>query len=289
MLHFKPIEMILKNKILNNNAIERPLVLDVGFKPNNKPKPIVIFAHGFKGFKDWGHFNEVMDFFITNDCVFLKFNFSHNGGTAEQPIDFPDLDSFGKNTISKELNDISQLLDWIYKTEELPRQELDVSNITLIGHSRGGGIAMLAASMDNRIKKIITWAAISDFESRLPPDLSEWKAKNVVYVENARTKQQMPMYYSFVEDLFANKEKYNIQKAIKKASQPHLIIHGDNDETVPIREAEQLNTWNENAELKIITAANHTFNISHPHKDEALSEAAKQVLTSSLTFINDKV
>lgn len=289
MLHFKPIEMILKNKILNNNAIERPLVLDVGFKPNNKTKPIVIFAHGFKGFKDWGHFNEVMDFFITNDCVFLKFNFSHNGGTAEQPIDFPDLDSFGKNTISKELNDISQLLDWIYKTEELPRQELDVSNITLIGHSRGGGIAMLAASMDNRIKKIITWAAISDFESRLPPDLSEWKAKNVVYVENARTKQQMPMYYSFVEDLFANKEKYNIQKAIKKASQPHLIIHGDNDETVPFIEAEQLNTWNENAELKIITAANHTFNISHPHKDKVLSVAAKQVLTSSLTFINDKV
>mgnify|MGYP006188737333 CR=1 FL=1 len=281
--------MILKNKELTNNLITRPILLDAGFKPTKKPKPIVIFAHGFKGFKDWGHFNDVMGFFISNECVFVKFNFSHNGGTAEQPIDFPDLEAFGKNTITKELNDVSHILDWIHTTEELPEEELDINDITLIGHSRGGGIAMLAASMDNRIKKIITWAAISDFERRLPPDLSEWKAKGVVYIENARTKQQMPMYYSFVEDLFANKNTYNIENAIKKANQPHLIIHGDNDLTVHIEEAKELNEWNENADLKIITGANHTFDISHPHKAEQLSEAAKKVLTYSLAFINKKI
>lgn len=281
--------MILKNKELTNNLITRPILLDAGFKPTKKPKPIVIFAHGFKGFKDWGHFNDVMDFFISNECVFVKFNFSHNGGTAEQPIDFPDLEAFGKNTITKELNDVSHILDWIHTTEELPKEELDINDITLIGHSRGGGIAMLAASMDNRIKKIITWAAISDFERRLPPDLSEWKAKGVVYIENARTKQQMPMYYSFVEDLFANKNTYNIENAIKKANQPHLIIHGDNDLTVHIEEAKELNEWNENADFKIITGANHTFDISHPHKAEQLSEAAKKVLTYSLAFINKKI
>lgn len=281
--------MIIKNKILINNTLEKPLVLDVGFKPNNKPKPVVIFAHGFKGFKDWGHFNDVMEFFIRNECVFLKFNFSHNGGTVEQPIDFPDLDAFGKNTITKELNDVTHILDWINTTEELPKEELDINDITLIGHSRGGGIAMLAASMDERIKKIITWAAISDFENRLPPNLSEWKTKDVVYIENARTKQLMPMYYSFVEDLFANKSKYKIENAIKKANQPHLIIHGDNDLTVHIEEARQLNEWNENADLKIIKGASHTFDISHPHKEKQLTEAAKKVLTYSLAFINRRV
>ncbi|MCW8896941.1 MAG: alpha/beta hydrolase fold domain-containing protein [Flavobacteriales bacterium] len=281
--------MIIKNKILTNNIIEKPIVLDVGFKPTKKPKPIVIFAHGFKGFKDWGHFNEVMDFFITNECVFLKFNFSHNGGTVEQSIDFPDLEIFGKNTITKELNDVLYVLDWIYKTEELPKEELDINDITLIGHSRGGGIAMLAASMDKRIKKIITWAAISDFESRLPPNLSEWESKGVVYIENMRTKQQMPMYYSFVEDLLNNRVSYKIENAIKKTNQPHLIIHGDNDLTVNVEEAKQLNEWNKNADLKIITGANHTFDISHPHKEEQLSEAAKKVLTYSLAFIKKMV
>lgn len=281
--------MIIKNKVLINNVIEKPIVLDVGLRFDKKPKPIVIFAHGFKGFKDWGHFNDIMDFFITNECVFLKFNFSHNGGTVEQPIDFPDLEAFGKNTISKELNDVTHLLDWIHTTDELPKEELDINDITLIGHSRGGGIAMLAASIDVRIKRIITWAAISDFESRLPSDLSEWKAKGVVYIENVRTKQQMPMYYSFVEDLFVNKNKYKIENAIKKANQPHLIIHGDNDLTVNVEEAKQLNEWNKNADLKIITGANHTFDISHPHKEEQLSEAAKKVLTYSLAFIKKMV
>ncbi len=281
--------MIIRNKILINNAIEKPIVLDVGLKSDNKPKPIVIFTHGFKGFKDWGHFNDVMDFFITNECAFLKFNFSHNGGSVEQPIDFPDLEAFGKNTITKELNDVSHVLDWIYKTEELPKEELDINDITLIGHSRGGGIAMLAASMDDRIKRIITWAAISDFESRLPPDLSEWKSKGVVYIENMRTKQQMPMYYSFVEDLLNNRVSYKIENAIKKANQPHLIIHGDKDLTVSVEEAKELNEWNENADLKIITGTNHTFDISHPHKEEQLSEAAKKVLTYSLAFVNKKI
>src|SRR5690606_40169934 len=60
--------------------------------PTNTPKKIVVFLHGFKGFKDWGHFNEVMHFFAENNMVFVKFNFSHNGGTIDQPIDFPDLD-----------------------------------------------------------------------------------------------------------------------------------------------------------------------------------------------------
>lgn len=281
--------MIIKNKILTNNIIDKPIILDVGFKPTKKPKPIVVFAHGFKGFKDWGHFNDVMDFFIESECVFLKFNFSHNGGTVEQPIDFPDLEAFGKNTITKELNDVSHVLDWIHTTEELPKEELDINDITLIGHSRGGGIAMLAASMDKRIKKIITWAAISDFESRLPPNLSEWESKGVVYIENMRTKQQMPMYYSFVEDLLNNRVSYKIENAIKKANQPHLIIHGDKDLTVQVEEAKELGEWNENADLKIITGTNHTFDISHPHKEEQLSEAAKKVLTYSLAFVNKKI
>ncbi|MCW8991526.1 MAG: alpha/beta hydrolase fold domain-containing protein [Flavobacteriales bacterium] len=187
------------------------------------------------------------------------------------------------------MNDVLYVLDWIYKTEELPKEELDINDITLIGHSRGGGIAMLAASMDKRIKKIITWAAISDFESRLPPNLSEWESKGVVYIENMRTKQQMPMYYSFVEDLLNNRVSYKIENAIKKTNQPHLIIHGDNDLTVNVEEAKQLNEWNKNADLKIITGANHTFDISHPHKEEQLSEAAKKVLTYSLAFIKKMV
>ena len=33
----------------------KPILLDVYWEATDKPKNIVLFAHGFKGFKDWGH------------------------------------------------------------------------------------------------------------------------------------------------------------------------------------------------------------------------------------------
>ena len=150
----------------------RPIVLDFGYKPNGIKKPIVVFAHGFKGFKDWGHFNMVMEHIIANDCAFVKFNFSHNGGTAEQPIDFPDLEAFGNNNYTKELDDLRSVIDWVENNQEIPNHEVDVDQIYLIGHSRGGGISILASKEDKRIKKLITWASVSDLINRYPIPLT---------------------------------------------------------------------------------------------------------------------
>ena len=136
-------------KIAKNHLLEgkhnKPVVLDYGFSPNGKSKPVVIFAHGFKGFKDWGHFNKMMEYFIANDFVFVKFNFSHNGGTAEQPIDFPDLEAFGNNNFTKELADLRTVVDWVTSGSGIDQNEFDTDQIYLIGHSRGGGVSIVAS------------------------------------------------------------------------------------------------------------------------------------------------
>ena len=38
------------------------ITLDINFT-KTKNSPLVIFSHGFKGFKDWGPFNTVSDIF----------------------------------------------------------------------------------------------------------------------------------------------------------------------------------------------------------------------------------
>ena len=68
--------------------------------------------------------------------MFVKFNFSHNGTTLENPSDFKDLESFGNNNFSKELYDLDKVISWICSKFKCPE-------ITLLGHSRGGGISML--------------------------------------------------------------------------------------------------------------------------------------------------
>lgn len=95
------------NKVLTRPA-KKPMVYDVFFIPSQKPKPVIIFCHGYKGFKDWGAWNLVAKAFAKAGFFFLKFNFSHNGGTIEDPIDFPDLEAFAQNNFSKELEDLEK-------------------------------------------------------------------------------------------------------------------------------------------------------------------------------------
>src|SRR5690554_1684487 len=113
-----------------------------GFEYEN----IVIFIHGYKGYKDWGAWNLVQSYFVNNGIAFCKFNMSHNGGTVKEPIDFPDLEAFSLNRYTYELTDVYNVIDWL-------ENKIDISNkrIHLIGHSRGGGISILTAN-DPRLR-----------------------------------------------------------------------------------------------------------------------------------------
>ena len=85
-----------QDDILIKGSAGKSILIDATFKANTKPKTVVIFCHGFKGFKDWGPFNKIADYFAQQDFVFVKFNFSYNGTTPKSPIDFDDLKAFEK-------------------------------------------------------------------------------------------------------------------------------------------------------------------------------------------------
>lgn len=265
---------------------QKPIVTDVFYKPNQQHKPIIIFCHGYKGFKDWGAWNLMAKAFVKAGYFFIKFNFSHNGGTLENPIDFPDLEAFGNNNYTKELDDLQSVIDWIC-TSKIYEKEIDSSNITLIGHSRGGGIVLLKTVEDERIIKVITLAGVSDFAKRTATigDLDSWKKEGVKYVLNGRTQQKMPHYYEFYEDFINNQERLNIQKAVAKITIPMLILHGDKDTSVFIEEAHHLKSWNINAEFVIINNADHTFNIQHPWLQNSPSKQLQEVIENCLLFL----
>ena len=103
---------IIKN-IRINGKYNKPILTDIFFKESNQLKSIIIFCHGYKGFKDWGAWNLMAETFANAGFFFVKFNFSHNGGTVEQPTDFPDLEAFGNNNYSKELDDLGNVIDWV--------------------------------------------------------------------------------------------------------------------------------------------------------------------------------
>src|SRR5476651_1639066 len=103
--------MIRKDNYTLPGAKGRPMLIDVTYDDAIKNAPVVIFAHGFKGFKDWGTHNLVANYFVEQGFRFLKFNFSHNGTTPDKPIDFSDLIAFADNTFSIELEDLNDVID----------------------------------------------------------------------------------------------------------------------------------------------------------------------------------
>jgi len=210
---------------------EKPIQLDVFYKKDREAKPIVIFSHGFKGFKDWGHFNFVAEQFASAGFVFIKFNFSHNGTTPQDPLSFGDLEAFGNNNYTLELGDLEKVIEWALTCDDL-KGEADPRKLYLFGHSRGGSITILKAGEDKRVKKIAAWAAVNDLMRNKQKTIDTWKKDGVVYAKNARTKQDMPLYYQFYEDQQANKERLNINHAVKRLEIPFLIVHGTADEAV---------------------------------------------------------
>lgn len=249
---------------------DRPMPLDLHL-PEQKKAPLVIMVHGFKGFKDWGHFPLVGNAFAEAGFAFLRFNFSHNGTTPESPSDFVDFEAFAENTLIKELDDVQIILDELHSGNLFSAASVDLDNIFIIGHSRGGGIALISSAEDNRIKGLATWAAVNHYDREGFP-LDVWEKQGKILIPNARTGQEMPMNWQFVEVMKANMDRLSIKSQSEKVNVPTLVVHGTKDPTVPYSEAKEMTEWNDSFELFTIDDADHSFGGKHPQNGESLSE-----------------
>lgn len=259
----------------------KEILLDLNLNTGSN-LPLVIFCHGFKGFKDWGPFNEVSKQFVNAGLNFLKFNFSYNGVTVEDPLNFVDLEAFGNNNFTIELEDLESVINWAINNLS---DKVNLNQIYLMGHSRGGGISILKSSKNTHVKKVVSWASVSDFERRIKNDkLDLWKERGVAYVYNSRTNQQMPLYYQFYEDFLRNKEKLSIKEASKSLQIPALIVHGKNDETVNFNEAEELQSWINHSQLVEIEDCDHVFNAKHPFNSDNMPKELKFAIDESISF-----
>ncbi len=278
--------MTIEKNININGKHHKPILLDVFYTKTEKPKNIVIFCHGFKGYKDWGAWNIMAEQFAANNYFFIKFNFSHNGGTVEQPIDFPDLEAFGNNNFLKELDDLESVIQWITNNNKY-KLEANSNSISLIGHSRGGGIVAIKASENSKIKKVISWAGVSDFGSKFPNGaiLENWKKNNIAYIPNARTKQEMPLYFQFYQNFKAHENRLTIKTAVQNLTIPYLIIHGTEDETINIQEAINQYSWNSNNQFVKIEGGNHSFDSVQPWQENFLPNDLEKVIKHTLQFL----
>jgi uncharacterized protein len=261
------------------------ILVDVRSGGRTSSRPAVVVLHGFKGFKDWGMFPPLAERLGRGGFTAVTLNLSGSGVDDTGEFSLPE--RFAHNTFTAELTDVGRVVD------ALAEGRLGVSppsSLGLVGHSRGGGIAVLHTARDPRIKALVTWSAISTVDRWPAPERAEWRATGVKEIRNARTGQLLPLYPDVLDDIECNRAALDIAAAASGIRVPWLIVHGGIDESVPLEEAERLVAAAPAGSTRFlpIEHGGHTFGAAPPWKGstpelERVFEATVAALASELS------
>lgn len=237
-------------------ASDEGLLIRGDFDAADDPRALVIVVHGFKGFKDWGFFPWTAQRLMQHRLAICRFNMSRSG-IGDDPETFSRLDLFEHDTYSTQVRDLAAVVR--HAQREFP----DLPTF-LLGHSRGGGVALLGAGDVPNLRGVITWASIARVDRWDAETIREWRRRGVLEIENARTKQIMRMSPRMLDDYEANAARLDILAATARLRVPLLVLHGARDESVPVEESRQIAARAHEASLIILGRASHTFNAIHP-------------------------
>ncbi len=298
--------------MIGNEIKNFELTTDTGYKLKGNIKypfdkgnlPIVVIMHGFKAFKNWGFFPYISSQIASAGAIAVCFDFSLNG-IVDEASELFDADRFSRNTISRELADAMLVLSNIDNGSLVANTGIEDrfnGNIYLLGHSLGGAIAILTArefliskrlndvsnhssSLRNvNIKKLALWATISHFDRYTKRQKLQWRRQGFMEFVNNSTGQLLKMNVSYLEDIEENSAKFSLTQTVNNLKIPILIVHGDKDVTVPIKEGIELAKCVDKEFLKFIKLKNtgHIFGIEHPLK--SVTVGLNRALEETLRF-----
>jgi pimeloyl-ACP methyl ester carboxylesterase len=241
-----------------------PLRGDVRTTAARAARPAVVIAHGFKGFKDWGFFPHLAERLARGGVTAVSFNFSGSGvGPEGDRVTEPQ--RFARATVGGDLRDLETVLAAL-EAGQLQPDLAPPSHMGLFGHSRGGGVGVLAAATHPEIRSLVTWSAIGQAFRWGSETIRRWRQDGKLEVTNTRTGEVLPVYPDVLDELEGDREgRLDIPAAAARVTAPWLIVHGEVDETVPVREAQLLHRASGGrAELLLVRHGGHTFGARHP-------------------------
>ena len=258
------------------------ILVDVRAGGRGSARPAVVVLHGFKGFKDWGMFPPFAERLARAGVTAVTPNLSGSG--VDDAGDFSRPDRFSRNTFSAELDDLGRVV------AALASGDLGVAppgGIGLVGHSRGGGIAVLYAAANPRIRTLVTWAAISSVERWAPAEQQAWREAGIKEIVNARTGERLPLSTDILDDVGRHStDRLDILGAAARLDIPWLIVHGTADESVSPLEGEALRgaSPRDTTALLAVEGAGHTFGAVHPWK--GTTPELERVFDASLAHLS---
>ena len=248
--------------------------------------PILLIIHGFRGSKNWGFFPTIAEEFAQNGSIVLTWNMSLNGYSKNsQYIDQPD--NFARNTITQEMVDTQSIIDSILQDDRIISGDIRShwnGDIHVLGHSRGGGIGILISAENPSIKKLALWNTISRFGRFTERQKKLWSETGTFPIDETEDGIIIAMNYTYISDLEFHGDEYSPLRAITEVSADILIVHAEQDMTVPIREAHALQEKSHSAHMHSIPQAGHIFGCTHPFTE--MTSSLRDAIDTTTAFFS---
>lgn len=132
------------------------------------------------------------------------------------------------------------------------REEVDIEDVWLTGFGAGGAVVLRAAGEDPKIRGVASFSARAHFD--------DWADNAERLREHARS-LGMIRTDDFPQDFEKWRQEFHDLRPIdvmdKIPPRPLLIVHGADDERVPVQDARELANASGSADLRIIHGAGH--------------------------------
>ena len=213
-------------------------------EPPVKTDCVVISCHGFLSTKQSNTNRRLAELLPAKGVSIFSFDWY---GMGESEGEFADV------TVGRCCDQLGQVFAFL--------NGKGYSRIGLIGSSYGGLISLLVAPQFPNLVALGLKCPVPDFPEMLRLEFGEtamthWKDSgeipNVTGIDN----NPIALRYAFYEDCL----QYDAFKAASLIKAPTLIVHGDQDELVPLHQIQRLErSLTGNKELCLLEGANHHF------------------------------
>jgi len=186
----------------------------------------------------------------------LRFDFSGNGQSEGV---------FAQSTYSKQISEMT--------TGTALLAEEGVQWIGAAGHSLGASVAVLTAARSDRIRAV---CAIAGRLSGMSPNhfLSRPQKNELNRTGRVRFNSR-GRALELTSTFFSDADQYNLPDIVADLNTPLLVVHGDQDEIVPVAEAYRAEKANpERVELAVFDNADHMFGATDVQESVAERVAA---------------
>ena len=258
--------------------------------PAIQPRGVILIAHGFKGYKDYGMFPRIAAECADAGFLAHRFNFSHSGMTNDiARFERPDL--FERDTWNKQAFDLRAVIDGAYRGE-IHGQGLPH---VLFGHSRGGVSALLTAgrfARDSAFPQpaaVITAAAPSDSNFLSSEEAAALLKDGFLESPSSRTGQRLRIGRAFLQEQLDDPASHDLLRLVRQIDCPILIIHGEADPTVPVACADAIASAAKRPTIDRIPDADHVFNTPNPMPTDSKPSQQLQALLDAMRHFLSRI